>query len=107
MMAPAAVLLLLHAAVSAESPAPNVTLFPGVNNVDGRAAYRADKGVVVFLGSFETLQACETACLSFRRGSNLCRSFAWHQVQLVRARRQGTATSAIHVDLNITSSTTY
>lgn len=83
MMAPAAVLLLLHAAVSAESPAPNVTLFPGVNNVDGRAAYRADKGVVVFLGSFETLQACETACLSFRRGSNLCRSFAWHQADMV------------------------
>ena len=67
---------------SASAPPP-ITLYHNVNNVDGRAAYRADEGVVVYLGSFEDLAGCEAACLAFARGGERCNSFAWHGANMV------------------------
>ena len=48
--------------------------------LSGRAAYKKNEGAVVFLGAFNLTKDCETAC--FEMGKGVCRSFAYHQVQI-------------------------
>lgn len=73
-------LVVLLAAIGASpSPPPQVTLYANTNAVFGRAAFKADKGPVRYLGAYQTLSACEAACL----GQPDCKSFAWHQADMI------------------------
>jgi hypothetical protein len=57
---------------------PSSEIWNGTNVVYGRAKWRASTGTVAFLGSFKTVDACETACFKFASGGTKCKAFAWH-----------------------------
>ena len=57
---------------------PPVQLYPGVNNVYGRAQFKKDAGVVRYLGQFEGTSSCSQACLAFDADGNRCYSFTYH-----------------------------
>ena len=64
----------------------SVTIYHNLNAVFGRAAYKADKGVIRYLGSFNLTADCEAACLAYT--PERCQSFAFHQPDMVSAGRR-------------------
>ncbi len=64
--------------VAAAAP-PAVLRYPGLNNVYGRAQYKADSAVVRFLGTFNSTDACAAACIGYARDGDVCHSFTYHE----------------------------
>ena len=81
-----AVFLTLALGASGGSIEQGVTIYHNLNAVFGRAAYRADKGVIRYLGSFNLTADCEAACLAYT--PERCQSFAFHQPDMVSAGRR-------------------
>ena len=67
--------------LTAASAPPPVTLYPGANNVYGRAQYEKDSGVVKFLGRFNQTSQCANACTTYKNQTavgEVCFSFTHH-----------------------------
>ena len=72
---------------------PHITVYRNVNNVNGRAPYKASRGPVHYLGSYTALKECEDVCIAYvgAKGER-CWSFAWHQTDMIDPDPQSYAT---------------
>lgn len=65
----------LFAALTTSAPPEPI---PGLNNVFGRAQYKKDSGVVIYLAQLNKTADCIAKCLAFKRGDHRCYSFTHH-----------------------------
>jgi hypothetical protein len=73
------VLCVLSTGCDATQDTPPVVLYQNVSNVYGRAFVNVSKGVVMYLGRFDTPAKCEAACLKFKGADgSVCNSFSHH-----------------------------
>ena len=64
--------------LSTSAVPPPPAIFPGLNNVYGKAKFKQDSGVVKYLGQFNATNECVAACLAFDRDGDTCFSFTHH-----------------------------
>ena len=78
--------------VDQSSTSPNVTLFYSTSNVHGRAYPTRDRGVVRFLGTFNTIARCQHACVKYQSAKDgaVCHSFTFHHADLPHSVFAGT-----------------
>jgi hypothetical protein len=69
---------------------PPITLYQNVSNVYGRAFVNQSRGVVMYLGRFDTPKDCEEACFKYKGADgSICNSFSHHAANFPQADYKG------------------